>query len=188
MAESAERDLNSYENKTGAHKTSPNDEAGVDPTVEKRFPGAKVKVGTGIVDANAAEGVEDRDTRRREKRDDLTTEVRGGQQQPGGDSEQKQQNNNNNNNQRFDYGSEIVPPVSGSRPEDPPSDLRRGEMMEEGKEASRANLASDPFVPHKERFRGAEYAKEDVSHLMSAEGHEPPESVTEASRESARYQ
>lgn len=39
----AERDLNSYQAKTGAGKSSSNDDAGVDSSVESRFPGAKVQ-------------------------------------------------------------------------------------------------------------------------------------------------
>jgi hypothetical protein len=43
IAEQAERDLNSYEAKTGAHKTSSSDEAGVDTRAENKFPGASVR-------------------------------------------------------------------------------------------------------------------------------------------------
>jgi len=48
IAEDAERDLNTYENKTGAHKISPSDEAGVDTRVENKFPGAEVRYGTEV--------------------------------------------------------------------------------------------------------------------------------------------
>ncbi|ORY69967.1 uncharacterized protein BCR38DRAFT_420592 [Pseudomassariella vexata] len=43
VADQAERNLNSCEAKIGAHKTSTNDEIGVDTSVEKKFLGAKVK-------------------------------------------------------------------------------------------------------------------------------------------------
>lgn len=43
IAEEAERNLNTYEAKTGAHKTSQNDEAGVDTRVKNQFPGAQVR-------------------------------------------------------------------------------------------------------------------------------------------------
>lgn len=43
LAEQAERDLNTYEAKTGAHKTSTGDEAGVDSRAERKFPGAEVR-------------------------------------------------------------------------------------------------------------------------------------------------
>jgi hypothetical protein len=53
IAEQAERDLNTYEAKTGAHKTSTNDEAGVDTRVENKFPGAEVRYGEDV-NANAS--------------------------------------------------------------------------------------------------------------------------------------
>lgn len=43
IASEAERDLNSYEAKTGAHRGTRSDEAGVDTRVENRFPGAEVR-------------------------------------------------------------------------------------------------------------------------------------------------
>lgn len=43
IADQAERDLNSYQAKTGAGKTSASDDAGVDSRVENRFPGAQVQ-------------------------------------------------------------------------------------------------------------------------------------------------
>ncbi|KAL7626384.1 hypothetical protein AAE478_003156 [Parahypoxylon ruwenzoriense] len=43
IADQAERDLNTYEAKTGAHRTSANDESGVDTRVEQKFPGAEVR-------------------------------------------------------------------------------------------------------------------------------------------------
>lgn len=48
IADQAERDLNSYEAKTGANRTSRNDEAGVDTRVEKKFPGADVRYDTDL--------------------------------------------------------------------------------------------------------------------------------------------
>ena len=42
LAVQAEQDANTYQNKTGAHKVNPSDEAGVDTTVEKKFDGANV--------------------------------------------------------------------------------------------------------------------------------------------------
>lgn len=39
----AERDLNSYQAKSGAGKSSSSDDAGVDTTVENKFPGAQVE-------------------------------------------------------------------------------------------------------------------------------------------------
>lgn len=43
IASEAERDLNSYEAKTGARRGTRSDEAGVDTRVENRFPGAEVR-------------------------------------------------------------------------------------------------------------------------------------------------
>ncbi|KAJ2972836.1 hypothetical protein NUW58_g9096 [Xylaria curta] len=45
IAQEAQRNLNTYGTKTGAHKTSPSDEAGVDRRAENQFPGAEVKYG-----------------------------------------------------------------------------------------------------------------------------------------------
>ena len=45
LAEQAERDLNTYEAKTGAGRSTRSDEAGVEPRVENRFPGAEVQYG-----------------------------------------------------------------------------------------------------------------------------------------------
>lgn len=47
IAADAERDLNSYQAKQGLNNVSVED-AGVDSIVEKKFPGAEVKVGTEI--------------------------------------------------------------------------------------------------------------------------------------------
>lgn len=46
IAAQAERDLNSYQAKTGAgRQSSGGDDAGVDTNVENKFPGAKVQYG-----------------------------------------------------------------------------------------------------------------------------------------------
>ena len=45
VAEQAERDLNTYEAKTGVGRSTRSDDAGVDPRVERRFPGAEVRYG-----------------------------------------------------------------------------------------------------------------------------------------------
>jgi len=58
--------------------------------------------------------------------------------------------------------------------------------MQKGKEAVESNLENDKFMPHKSRYPGSVYATdESVPAKLSAEGYEPPESVTEVSRESA---
>lgn len=48
IADQAERDLNTYDAKTGVQKTSSNDEAGVDTRAERKFPGANVRYDTDI--------------------------------------------------------------------------------------------------------------------------------------------
>lgn len=45
ITEQAERDLNNYEAKTGAGRSTRSDDAGVDPRVENKFPGAEVRYG-----------------------------------------------------------------------------------------------------------------------------------------------
>ncbi|KAI5868145.1 hypothetical protein GGS23DRAFT_591941 [Durotheca rogersii] len=43
IANQAEKDLNTYEAKTGVHETSPNDESGVDTRVDQKFPDAELR-------------------------------------------------------------------------------------------------------------------------------------------------
>ncbi|KAI1180404.1 hypothetical protein F4777DRAFT_314832 [Nemania sp. FL0916] len=67
-------------------------------------------------------------------------------------------------------------------------DMYGTEMMAEGRKASQSNIEGNSSVAHKGQYPGAEYyPAEEVAGEMSAEGYEAPESVTEASRESERY-
>jgi hypothetical protein len=50
IAEEAERDINKYENKFGIRKIPPGDDAPIDTSVEKKFPGAKVSIGIDVHD------------------------------------------------------------------------------------------------------------------------------------------
>jgi hypothetical protein len=51
IAQQAQRDLNTYQSKTGTGKgrTTGLDDYGVNDTVDKKFPGASVKVGENLV-------------------------------------------------------------------------------------------------------------------------------------------
>jgi hypothetical protein len=48
IAAEAEENLNSYSMKTGANRGSASDEAGVDTSVENKFPGAEVRFGSDL--------------------------------------------------------------------------------------------------------------------------------------------
>ncbi|KAI1815997.1 hypothetical protein GGS20DRAFT_278152 [Poronia punctata] len=194
IAEDAERNLNTFENKTGANKTSTNDEAGVDTRVENQFPGAEVRYGRDV-NTNAGynkrippEEGGDLDARGRETRGQHF-QGRGG---PEHKLAQQQRDHGGYNEDRYDLMGNSgagQAQYDASAPQDPPTDLRSGELMAEGKEAARANIQSDKSVPHKSQYRGVDYAApESTPGYMSAEGYEAPDSVTEASRESARYQ
>ncbi|KAI1751425.1 hypothetical protein F4782DRAFT_531451 [Xylaria castorea] len=144
IAEEAERNLNTYEAKTGAHKTSRNDEAGVDTRVENQFPGSQVRYGQ-----------------------DLSTNAGYNEFDP-------------TNKRRHD--------ISSRSAADDTTGAYSGEVMSEGKEAAQSNIESSKFVPHKGQYPGSEYhITQEVPGEMSAEGYEAPASVTEASRESERY-
>ncbi|KAI0408692.1 hypothetical protein F4802DRAFT_617667 [Xylaria palmicola] len=188
IAEEAEINLNTYESKTGAHRTSRNDEAGIDTRVETRFPGAEVKYGKDL-STNASynkrippEEGGDLDSRGWQTRGEHFEGVGGpehklGQQMRdyGGSNEV-----DSTNKRRHEVGS-------SSTAEDMTGAYARG-VMAEGREAVQSNIEADRNVPHKGRYPGAEYyTPQEIPGEMSAEGYEAPASVTEVSRESERY-
>lgn len=61
---------------------------------------------------------------------------------------------------------------------------RKGnDILDQGASAARNNVGSNPPGPGGEKFRGADYYTPNPD-IMSAEGNVPPESVTQASKES----
>ncbi|KAI1393771.1 uncharacterized protein F4822DRAFT_424234 [Hypoxylon trugodes] len=189
IADQAERDLNSYESKTGAHKTSRNDEAGVDTRVENRFPGADVRYDT---DISTNRGYNKRippeeggevDARGRQTRGEHFEGV-------GGPEDKLAR-------QALDFGGTNEFDAAGSRQrevgssiQDPTVGYNRGrDVMPEGREAVEANVAGIKHNPRKEHFKGSDYyTPESVPGSISAEGYEPPDSAVESSREAERYE
>ncbi|KAI1460599.1 hypothetical protein F4805DRAFT_454530 [Annulohypoxylon moriforme] len=187
IADEAERDLNTYEAKTGAQKTSSNDEAGVDTRAEKKFPGADVRYGTDV-STNAGynrrippEEGGDVDARGRQTRGEHFEGIGGPQEKVaqqardfGGSNEFNPAGSN-----RREIGSSVSDPTVG---------YARSEAMDQGKEAARANVEGTKGMPRKQ-FKGSNYfTPESVPGSISAEGYEPPESVTQSSREAEQYE
>ncbi|KAI3337127.1 hypothetical protein HD806DRAFT_542841 [Xylariaceae sp. AK1471] len=189
IAEQAERDLNTYEAKTGAHKTSPSDEAGVDTRVENKFPGSQVKYGE---DLSTNAGYNKRIPP--DEGGDLDShgrQTRGKHFEGVGGPEHKvaQQARDYGGHNKLDSTGKRQHDIGSKSATDPTVPYRKDEVMAEGKEAVQSNMESAKYVPHKTRYkRGDSPTDESVPAKMSAEGFEPPPSVTEASRESAAYQ
>ncbi|KAI1104645.1 hypothetical protein F4804DRAFT_179098 [Jackrogersella minutella] len=190
IIDEAEKDLNSYGAKTGANRTSRNDEAGVDTGVEKKFPGANVRYDKDL-STNASynkrippeEGGEV-DARGRQTRGQHFEGVGGP-----GDKLARQARDFGGNNEfdaassgRREVGSSIADPTVGYG-------RRNGnDVMPEGKEAVQANIEGTKRNPRKDHFKGSDYyTPESVPGSISAEGYEPPESVIQGSREAERY-
>ncbi|KAI1213103.1 uncharacterized protein F4807DRAFT_311458 [Annulohypoxylon truncatum] len=182
IADQAEQDLNTYDAKTGSHKTSSQDDAGVDTRAEKKFPGAEVRYGTDV-STNAGynkrippEEGGDVDARGRQTRGQHF-EGEGGPQEKverqardfGGSNEFNPAGSN-----RREVGSSVTDPTVG---------YNRSEAMNEGREAVQSNLEGAKGQPRKQ-FKGSNYfTPESVPGSISAEGYEAPESVTQSSRE-----
>ncbi|KAI1492052.1 hypothetical protein F5X96DRAFT_427667 [Biscogniauxia mediterranea] len=190
IAGQAERDLNSHQAKTGAHKTSPSDEAGVDTTIDDKFPGAEVRYDKDL-STNAGynkrippeEGGE-LDSRGRATRGEHFEGV-------GGPEHKLAQ-------QERDYGgSDKLDPTGKSQRDTGSRNATdstvphsgEGDMLAAGKEAVSSNIEGTKYAPHKEHFKGSDYyTPESVPGSISAQGYEPPASVTESSREAERYE
>ncbi|KAI1771274.1 hypothetical protein F4818DRAFT_208956 [Hypoxylon cercidicola] len=191
IADQAEQDLNSYEAKTGAKKTSPNDEAGVDTRVEQRFPGAEVRYDQDL-STNASynkrippEEGGDVDARGRQ--------TRGGHFEGVGGPEDKlaRQARDFGGNDEFDAAAPRQRREVGSSSANDPagSHGRSADAMSEGREAVQSNVAGTEHTPRKEHFKGSDYyAPSSVPGSISAEGYEAPESVTQSSLEAERYE
>lgn len=189
IAEQAERDLNSYEAKTG-HHTTRSDEAGVDTRVENRFPGAEVRYDSDL-STNAGynkrippEEGGDTDARGRQTRG---AHFEGG---VGSGPEQKLER------QARDYGGyneldstdKRRPGQQGVGAEGTAYGTSESDPLRQGREAVAANVEGARHQPRKDQFKGSDYyTPESVPGSIAAEGYEAPESVVQASRESERY-
>ncbi|KAI0533408.1 hypothetical protein GGR58DRAFT_506372 [Xylaria digitata] len=189
IAEEAERNLNTYEAKTGVHKTSHHGEAGVDTGVEPQFPGAQVKYGQDL-STNASynkrippEEGGSLDARGRQIRGEHFEGVGGPEHKLG------QQMREYGGSNEFDPANKRRHDTRSKANADDTSATHSKEVMTEGREAALSNMESNNFVPHKGQYPGSEYhTTQEVPGDMSAEGYEALESVTEASRESGRFQ
>ncbi|KAI1346875.1 hypothetical protein F5Y01DRAFT_296703 [Xylaria sp. FL0043] len=186
IAEEAERNLNTYEAKTGAHKTSPSDEAGVDRRVENQFPGGQVRYDQDL-STNAGynkrippEEGGDLDARGRQTRGEHFEGV------GGPEHKLERQMRDFGGNDELDLTDKRGHDFSSKSHEDDTTAVRSGEVMAEGKRAVQANIA-EGSVRRTHPFPGSEYhTPREAPADMSAEGYEAPPSVTEASPESAR--
>ncbi|KAI0010279.1 hypothetical protein F4779DRAFT_578238 [Xylariaceae sp. FL0662B] len=190
IADQAEHDLNTYEAKTGAHKTSPNDEAGVDTRAENKFPGAEVRYDNDL-STNASynkrippEEGGDLDSRGRQTRGEHFEGV------GGPEHKLAQQARDYGGNDEFDSAGKRQHDV-GSRDATEstvPYGSEGQDVLSQGKEAVESNIEGTKYAPRKDQFKGSDYyAPESVPGSISAEGYEPPESVTQSSREAERY-
>jgi hypothetical protein len=184
IANQAEADLNTYEAKTGAGKTSVNDEAGVDSRVETKFPGAEVKYGQDL-STNAGfnkrippeEGGE-LDARGRQTRGEHF-EGKGGPE----DKLAQQLDRAGGYDNAHELSARQPAGEAGARADTVPEHAGR-DLATEGKEAARANAALAEQAGGKTQFKGSDYYRpESVPDSISAEGYIPPASVTQASRE-----
>ncbi|KAI0024928.1 hypothetical protein F4780DRAFT_723640 [Xylariomycetidae sp. FL0641] len=189
IAEQAEKDLNSYEAKTGAHKTSVNDEAGVDSRVENKFPGAEVRYDKDL-STNASynkrippeEGGE-LDARGRQTRGEHFEGV------GGPEHKLAQQARDYGGYDNLDATGKKQPEVGSTSATDTTVPYGHdGDPLAAGKEAVQHNIAGTKYAPKKDQFKGADYyTPESVPGSISAEGNEPPNSVTESSKEAEKY-
>ncbi|KAK5629597.1 hypothetical protein RRF57_005312 [Xylaria bambusicola] len=186
IAEEAERNINTYESKTGAHKTSPSDDAGVDTRVENQFPSSSVRYSDDL-STNAGynkrippEEGGDLDARGRQTRGEHFEGVGG----PEHKLEQQMRDYGGYNG--FDSTNKRRHDIGSKSDTDDTSVTYSGEVMTEGRRAAESNVQGT--VPRKNQYPGSEYdTPREATADMSAEGYEAPSSVTEAARDSARY-
>ncbi|KAK8081502.1 hypothetical protein PG996_000283 [Apiospora saccharicola] len=184
IAAQAEKDLNSYQAKTGAGKTSVNDEAGVDTRVENKFPGAEVRYDDDLSTSGSynkrippQEGGEV-DARGRQTRGEHF-EGEGGPEQKYAQQQRDLGGHDNAN----EVGSTNGPRASEADVFSQSGHGGNGEALSEGKAAAEANTQSDSHLRHKGQFKGSDYyTPESVPDSISAEGNVAPESVVQSSR------
>ncbi|KAK7908588.1 hypothetical protein PG985_015891 [Apiospora marii] len=185
IAAQAERDLNSYEAKTGAGKTSVNDEAGVDTRVENKFPGAEVRYDDDLSTNGSynkrippQEGGE-LDARGRQTRGEHF-EGQGGPEHKLAQQQRELGGHDNAN----EVGSSNGPRASEADTFAQGGHGGNRDAMLEGKAAAETNVHSDSHLRHKGQFKGSDYyTPETVPDSIAAEGNLAPESVVQSSRE-----
>ncbi|KAI1866933.1 hypothetical protein JX265_007509 [Neoarthrinium moseri] len=188
IAEQAERDLNTYEAKTG-HRSTATDDAGVDTRVEQKFPGAEVRYGDDLSTNRGynkripPEEGGDLDARGRQTRGEHF-EGHGGP-----DDKFADQARDFGGEQTYDPSGRHQPQYEYSAQESSvPVGHSGRDVMPQGKEAAQSNMQSKGMPRGKQQFKGSDYyTPESVPGSISAEGYEAPESTTQASRESEQF-
>ncbi|KAK7987538.1 hypothetical protein PG989_007853 [Apiospora arundinis] len=185
VAQQAERDLNTYEAKTGRGKQGVNDEAGVDTRVENKFPGAEVRYDE---DLSTNRGYNKRippeeggelDARGRQTRGEHFEGVGGPEQKY-----ERQQRDLGG----YDNANEVGSGAGSRSKTDTFLQGSGGDALSEGRNAAESNMASEGHPRTKGQFKGSDYySPESVPDSISAEGNIAPGSVTQASRESEGY-
>ncbi|KAL7908303.1 hypothetical protein GGI35DRAFT_481005 [Trichoderma velutinum] len=177
----AEADLNTYQSKTGAARPQADDDAGVNSYVEKKFDGAKVAYGDEL---STNRGYDKRippneggdvDARGKQARGHLY-EGKGGPEDKVAESYRRQPGQND-------------PDVEDVEVDETERGLSHsGDIADQGKAASRANVGRNPPGVGGSKYKGSDYyTPESVPDSISAEGWIAPESVIEASRETEGY-
>jgi len=188
IAAQAERDLNSYQAKTGAGRQSSSDDAGVDTSVENKFPGAKVQYGDDLT--TSASYNRKIPTEEGGEVDDRGRSTRGEHFEGSGGPEDKiaRQQRDFGGNQELDAADRRGDRVhGGSNSLEGSAAEARDDVMQQGTEASRVNMSSKKGTGHA-KFPGDEYyTPESVPGSIASQGYEAPESVVESSRDSDRY-
>lgn len=212
IAAQAERDLNTYEAKTGAGKKSVNDEAGVDTRVENKFPGAEVRYDDDLSTSASynkrippQEGGEV-DARGRyvplftnllpyfpspaqKTKTNMIfhSQTRGEHFEGAGGPEEKlaqQQQDFGGHDNANEVGNTNGPRASEADVFQQGGHGGNGDALSEGKAAAESNVTSDSHLRHKGQFKGSDYyTPESVPDSISAEGNLAPESVVQSSRE-----
>ncbi|RYO82661.1 hypothetical protein DL764_009579 [Monosporascus ibericus] len=192
IAEQAERDLNTYEAKTGAGRGTRSDEAGVDPMVENKFPGAEVKYDTEL-STNASynkrippsEGGETDARGRQTRGEHFEKGVGSGPQEK---LARQQRDFGGYNEYELDPADKRRPGNDRAGVQAASFGQSSGDPLRQGREAVESNVAGTTRNPKKDHVKGSEYyTPESVPGSISAESNEPPESVVQASRESENY-
>ncbi|CAM1500492.1 Fc.00g096540.m01.CDS01 [Cosmosporella sp. VM-42] len=178
IAKDAERDLNTYQSKTGNARPQGLDDAGVNSYAEKKFENAGVEYGDELsTNRGYNKRIPESDVL-----DDRGRQTRGEQFEGEGGPEDKvsrsyQEQGGQNDN---DVVGARVPQTQGLGSAD--------DIATQGQEASRANVGRNPPGPGGSQFKGEDYyTPESVPDSISAEGNIAPGSVTEASKESENY-
>jgi hypothetical protein len=174
IAKQAEKDLNTYQAKTGAARPNDVENAGVNPYVEKKFEGAHVEFGDEL-STNA--GYNKRippseggitDDKGRQARGELYEGTGGPLDKLEKANEERGGDNDN------DVVNAGFKQTSGLGTQD--------DLATKGQEAVRNNVGRNPPGPGGSQFKGADYTEDSVPDARSAQGYIAPDSAIETAR------